>query len=89
MAMVIPLSPVISNFFIEHYEKLALDLARHKPSLWLRYIDDMIVVWPHGPDRLQNFLSHRNCLSYSIQFTVEIEPHSVIYFLAILVIRRK
>jgi hypothetical protein len=25
---------------MEHFEKLALDSAQHKPSLWLRYVDD-------------------------------------------------
>jgi hypothetical protein len=51
------LSPIVSNIFMEHSEKLALVSAQHKPSLWLRYIDDTFVVWPHGPKRLQNFLS--------------------------------
>jgi hypothetical protein len=27
-----------------------LNLAQHKPSLWLRYIDDTFVVWLHGPE---------------------------------------
>jgi hypothetical protein len=43
------LSPIVSNIFMEHLEKLALDLAQHKPSVWLRYVDDTFVVWPHGP----------------------------------------
>jgi hypothetical protein len=34
------------------FEKLALDSALHKPLLWLWYVDDTFVVWPHGPKRL-------------------------------------
>jgi hypothetical protein len=30
------LSPIVSNIFMEHFEKLALDSAQHKTSLWLR-----------------------------------------------------
>jgi hypothetical protein len=50
-------SPIVSNIFMEHFEKLALDSAKHKPSLWLRYVDDNFVVWPLGPEQLQDFLS--------------------------------
>jgi hypothetical protein len=43
MAMGSSLSPIVSNI-MEHFEKLALDSAQHKPSLWLRYVDDTFVV---------------------------------------------
>jgi hypothetical protein len=33
MAMGSSLSPVVSNIFMEHFEKFALDSAQHKPSL--------------------------------------------------------
>ncbi|PNF25737.1 hypothetical protein B7P43_G14161, partial [Cryptotermes secundus] len=41
------LSPIVSNIFMEHSEKMALDSAQHKPSLWPRYLDDelVLVVW--------------------------------------------
>jgi hypothetical protein len=47
MAMGSSLSSTVSNIFMEHFEKLALNSAQHKPSLWLRYLDDISVVWPH------------------------------------------
>jgi hypothetical protein len=55
MAMGSSLSPIIRNIYMEHFEKLALDPVQHKPSLWLQYVDGIFVVWPHGPERLQNF----------------------------------
>jgi hypothetical protein len=33
--------PVISNIFLEHFEEIALDIADHKPTKWLRYVDAM------------------------------------------------
>jgi hypothetical protein len=51
MAMGRSLSSIISNNFMEHFEKLALDSALHKPLLWLWYIDDTSVIWPHGSER--------------------------------------
>jgi hypothetical protein len=74
---------------MENFEKMALDSAQHKPWLWLRYVDDIFVVWPHGPEQLQNFLSHVNSLRPPIQFTMEIESDSAIPFLDILVIRKE
>jgi hypothetical protein len=56
--------------------------------LWLQYVDDTFVVWPHGPKRLYYFLSHLDSLRPSIQFTAEIESNSAIPFLDILVIRK-
>jgi hypothetical protein len=70
-------SPIIRNIFTNHFEEVALDSAQHKPSLWLQHVYDTFVVWPHGPERLQNFLSHLNNLRPSIQFTLEIESNSV------------
>jgi hypothetical protein len=54
----------------------------------LRYIDCTLVVWPHCPGQLQNFLNHLNNMRFSIQFTKEIELDSEIHFLDILVIRK-
>jgi hypothetical protein len=88
MAMGSSLSPIVSNIFMEHFEELALDSAQYKPSLWLRYVDDTFVVWPHGPQRWQNFLNHLNSLRHSILFTMEIESGSAIPFLDVLVIRK-
>jgi hypothetical protein len=83
------LSPIISNIYMEHFKKLVLESAQYKPSLWLQYVDDTFVVWPHAPDQLQYFRSHLNSLRPSIQFTMETESHTVIPNLDVLVIRKK
>jgi hypothetical protein len=72
---------------MEHFEELSLDSTQHKASPWLWYIDDIFVVWSHGPEQLQNFLSHINNLRPTIQFTEEIV--SVICFGDGLVIRKE
>jgi hypothetical protein len=40
MAMGSSLSPIVSNIFMEHFEKLALDSEQYKTSLQLWYVDD-------------------------------------------------
>jgi hypothetical protein len=42
-----PLSPVIPNFYMEDFEKKAIEKATHKPACWYRYVDDTFVIWPH------------------------------------------
>jgi hypothetical protein len=87
MATASSLSPVISNFFMEHFEQLALDLAPHKPAMWLRFVDDTFVVWPHGMEKLKEFLSHINSLRPTIQFTLDTETGNSLPFLDVLAYR--
>ena len=56
-----------------------------KPKLWVRYVDDMFVIWPHGPDRLQSFHQRLNKQHPKIQFTVEEEKDDQLPFLDVLV----
>src|SRR5215475_2609840 len=62
VAMGSPLSPVVANFYMEEFEKRAIELAPHKPKCWYRYVDDTFVVWQHGHDKLTEFLNHLNGL---------------------------
>jgi hypothetical protein len=80
MAMRSSLLPTVSSIFMEHFEKLALDSAQHKPLLRLWYLDDRFVVWAHGPERSQDFLSYLNSSRPSIQFTTEIESVPFLMF---------
>jgi len=68
-----PLSPVIANFFMEDFEKKTTEQATHKPVCWFRYVGDTFVIWPHGQEKLTEYLNHINGLHNKIQFTMEIE----------------
>ena len=82
-----PLSPVIANIYMEGFEEEALDTAADQPSMWLRYVDDTFVVWPHGSEKLKLFHSHLNSLRRSIQFTIEEEQDNHLLFLDVLVMK--
>jgi hypothetical protein len=79
----------VSNIYMKHPEKLALDSAQHKSSLLLRYVGATFVVWPHGPEQLKNIISHFSSLRPSIQFTEKIESASAIALLDVMVIRKE
>jgi hypothetical protein len=73
---------------MKHFEQLALDSTQDKPSLWLRYVDDTFIIWPHDAEKIWNFLTHLNSLRSAIQFTMEIESGGAIPFLDALVTRK-
>ena len=56
VAMGSPLSLVIANFYMEDFETKTIEKASHKPACWYRYVDDMLVIWPHGQEKLMEFL---------------------------------
>jgi len=73
VAMGSPLSPVITEFFVEDFEKKATEQAAHKPVCWFRYVDDTFIIWPHGQEKLAEFQNHLTGLFNKKQFTVEKE----------------
>ena len=80
-----PLSSIIANLFMEHIEEKAITTAPFKPSLWIRYVDDTFVIWPHGPAPLKRFHKHLNQQCPSIQFTMETKDDGKIPFLDVLI----
>jgi hypothetical protein len=87
MAMGSPLSPVIANFYVEDYEKAALESAPLEPRCWFRYVDTF-VIWKHGPDKLKDFLHHLNSTHECIQFIMETESQGHLPFLDLDIYRR-
>ena len=83
-----PLSPVLADLYMESFETAAIESASQPPSLWLRYVDDTFVIWPHGQHNLDNFLSHLNSRAPSIEFTMEVEKDGELPFLDVLVRRQ-
>ena len=68
-----PLSPIIANIFMEHSETQAIQSVQLQPSLWLRYVDDTFVIWPHSREELDKFLQHINQQHQNIRFTMVVE----------------
>ena len=61
LAMGSPLSPVLANIYMQYFKEMALGSTSLKPSMWLRYIDDTFILWPHQED-VPTLLYHINSI---------------------------
>ena len=68
-----PLFPITSNIFMDHFKSKTIETYNLKPIVWFRYVDDTFVVWRHGREKLDKFLSHLNGQHRYIVFTIELE----------------
>ena len=86
MAMGNPLSPVLSNLYMEFFENRILSTILPEKAVWFRYVDDIICLWPCN-ENLDVFLNRLNNLVPSIKFTTEVENESSLPFLDCLIHR--
>lgn len=76
--MELPLT-VIVDFFMEQFEENRPRTAQYKPKYWFRYIDDTVIVCPHGTEIL--FQKHLDYFHDKIRFTMEKKDDRVLPFL--------
>ena len=76
--------PVLANIYMEYFEEMALGSTSLKSSIWLRYVNDTFILWPHQED-VQILVDHVNSIRPSIQFTMEKEQDNKLPFLDVLV----
>ena len=73
-------APSVACVFMGDFERIHLsDLSddHPKPLIWLRYIDDIFVIWPHGINTHLRFNSCLNCRHPRIQFPCAYSKSSV------------
>ena len=68
-AMGSPISLLIANLFMEEFEVKALLSAPHPPCLWVRFVDDTLVI--QKAEHSQQLLHHISSQDLNIQFTAE------------------
>ena len=89
-AMGSPVSPIVANLYMDFLEKEAIATApvTCKPTLWKRYVDDVLEKIKRG--KLQNLTDHLNTVdeTNSIKFTHEEEYDGAIPLLDTLITRK-
>ena len=63
-----PVSAVVANLYMEHFETLGLSSAIRKLRMWKRYVDDTYCVVEKGVEN--ELLDHINKLKPSIKFSI-------------------
>ena len=76
-AMGTKMAPSFANLFLGLFEKSALREAPFQPHTWLRYIDDIFMIWTESPENLKIFIDYLNNIHPTIKFTSSHSPTSV------------
>jgi hypothetical protein len=76
-AMGTRVAPSFANIFMADFEEKYVYTYPVQPLVWLRYIDDIFMVWPYSRESLDTFLQHLNTCHHSIKFTSEISETSI------------
>ena len=69
IAICTKIAPAYVNLFIDRLERQLILDAHIKPYLWLRYIDDIFMVWTGSEEELSEFLNYINKAHATIKFT--------------------
>lgn len=79
-------APTFANIFMADFERKHVYSYPSQPDLWLRFIDDIFMIWNHGRTSLDLFTDHLNQAHPTIKFTVEAST-SRVHFLDVWVIK--
>ena len=70
-AMGTKVAPSYAVNYMGAFEKMHVYTHSHQSLLYLRYIDDIFMLWQHGAAELDRFITHMNTCSEHIKFTTE------------------
>ena len=62
------MAPSYANLFMAVLDDRMINSYAYKPLVYLRYIDDIFMIWTKGEEKLNGFLSHCNQINKNIQF---------------------
>ena len=74
------MAPSYANLFMHDLESKLL--APVKPFIWLRYIDDIFMVWTEGEEKLLEFLKNINHFHDTIKFTFDWSRDCINYLMS-------
>src|SRR6056300_723586 len=70
-------APNYANIFMANLEQEVLSKAESQPTVYLRYLDDIFMIWEHSEQELGRFLELFNSQDSSIKLKAEISHESV------------
>lgn len=82
-----PLSPLCAEILLQELEDQVLNNTKLKPTTYLRYVDDIFIIWPYRETSLLKFIDELNNVYPTIKFTYEKEKDKKLPFLDLLIHR--
>ena len=70
-------SPSLANVTMGKFESNHVYTYHLQPHLFVRYLDDIFMIWPHGIDELHKFVEHLNSCTESIRFTLDFSREKI------------
>lgn len=70
-------APSYANIFMANWEEEALEKCYQKPTMYLRYLDDIFLIWDHGETNFWTFFDILNSHHPSIKLTARVEKESI------------
>ena len=64
------MAPQYANIFMANLEENFLQNTHNKPLIYLRYIDDIFLLWTHGEEKLLQFYKNVNVKDPNIHITM-------------------
>ena len=73
-------SPKFASIYVAEWEEVALSKCSKYPLLYLRYLDDIIIIWTHSKEEFGNFIEILNQQDRNIKLKATISDKSVVCF---------
>lgn len=70
-------APRYADITMAYWEEKAQELPGPKPTLYLRYLDDIFLTWPHGRPALTQYISNLNGIHPKITLKSEISATAI------------
>ena len=67
-------APNYAIICVNEFEETHVYTYRLQPLLWVRYIDDIFMLWQHGSTELTSFIEHLNTCHPTFKFTCDQSP---------------
>ena len=68
-------APNYTIIFMAELEEGFLNESTHQPELWIRFIDDIFMIWKRSTKELEEFIESLNNYHPTIKFTKDINEY--------------
>ena len=80
-----PLAPILADLLMQKIEEKLNKFSANKPTMWLRYVDDVFCIFTIPKEKILQFHIRINGWHPNLQFAVEFESNKSIAFLDVVV----